>query len=179
MLIQVSNVTQVTEALRVIDYDESGNNHRFNLEQRCLKMKVFRITGLLLLSVMLLAPLASCASPTSSETTANGTSTAVISLISPADARTMLDGESDAYLLDVRTQDEFDQGHIPGSALLPYDEIQARADELPADKAMPIIVYCRSGRRSAIAAESLKALGYTEIYDLGGIQDWPYETVAP
>ena len=112
------------------------------------------------------------------ETTNTSTQPAeIIRLISPADAKAMLESNPDILLLDVRTPEEYAAGYIAGSVLIPYDQIEARAGELPADKSTPIIVYCRSGRRSAIAAEVLAELGYTEIYDLGGIQDWPYDIV--
>jgi len=80
-------------------------------------------------------------------------------------------------LLDARTQEEYDEGHIESATLLPYDAIAADSAALPADKDATIIVYCRSGRRSAIAARMLADLGYTRIYDLGGIQSSPYKTV--
>jgi len=87
--------------------------------------------------------------------------------------------ESDDYiLLDVRTEEEYREQRIDGSVLIPNDEISIRAEaELP-DKDAAILVYCRSGRRSASAAAELAALGYTNIYDFGGIQSWPYETVS-
>jgi rhodanese-related sulfurtransferase len=91
----------------------------------------------------------------------------------------MLDADENVTLLDVRTQEEYDEGHIEGAILLPYDTITASSIGLPADKASAVIVYCRSGRRSAIAAETLLSLGFTNVYDLGGIQSWPYETVSP
>ncbi len=78
-------------------------------------------------------------------------------------------------LLDVRTAEEYASGRIPGAKLLPYDEIAARAQELATlagTKDRPIVVYCRSGRRSAIAASSLKSLGYTTVADFGGISAW-------
>lgn len=78
-------------------------------------------------------------------------------------------------VLDVRTAEEHAEGHIPGALLMPYDEIPLRFAER--DKARPLVVYCRSGRRSAIAAESLRKLGYTRVYDLGGLESWkgPWE----
>lgn len=116
--------------------------------------------------------------PTGSvSTTASTQPAAILELISPADAKAMLDNNPDVLLLDVRTAEEYAAGHIADSQLLPYDQIAARANELPADKTTPIIVYCRSGNRSAVAANTLAELGYTEIYDLGGIQDWPYDIV--
>ncbi len=101
-----------------------------------------------------------------------------VQLITPEDAKALLASEPAVLLLDVRTQEEYDSGHIAGSVLMPNDEIETRSAELPADRATTIVVYCRSGRRSALAAETLLSLGYTKIYDLGGIQDWPYETVV-
>ncbi len=98
-------------------------------------------------------------------------------LITPDAARELI-GKPNVTLLDVRAKYEFDEAHIDGALLLPYDTITADSPELPADKAATIIIYCRSGRRSAIAADTLEALGYTDVYDLGGIQDWPYETVS-
>jgi len=87
--------------------------------------------------------------------------------------------ESDNYiLLDVRTEEEFVEKRIDGAILIPDFEIAVRAEtELP-DKEATILIYCRSGRRSASAAETLTALGYTNVYDFGGIIDWPYETVS-
>ncbi len=96
--------------------------------------------------------------------------------ISPEEAKELI-GEANVVLLDVRTQEEYDEGHIEGAVLLPYDAITADSAGLPADKDATIIIYCRSGRRSAIAAETLLGLGYTRVYDLGGIQSWPYAVV--
>lgn len=97
--------------------------------------------------------------------------------ISPETARDMMD-EADSYvLLDVRTQEEYTAGHIDGAVLIPDFEISQRAEaELP-DKDAVILVYCRSGRRSALAAQELAAMGYTNVYDFGGIQDWGYDIV--
>ena len=98
-------------------------------------------------------------------------------IITPEDARALI-GTEGVTLLDVRAKYEYDEAHIEGAVLLPYDTITAASPELPPDKDGAIIVYCRSGRRSAIAADTLAELGYTNVYDLGGIQDWPYETVT-
>ena len=97
--------------------------------------------------------------------------------ISAEDAKAMMDDGAPYILLDVRTQEEFDEGHIEGALLIPYDEIANLAEtELP-DKDARILLYCRTGRRSAIAAETLAGMGYTDVYDFGGIVDWPYQTV--
>lgn len=91
-------------------------------------------------------------------------------------AKEIMDTESDYIILDVREQDEFDKEHIKGSILIPYTEIENKAEEMLPDKNKQILVYCRSGRRSKIAALSLAQLGYTNVKEFGGIIDWPYET---
>lgn len=93
------------------------------------------------------------------------------------EAKARLDEEAGIILLDVRTQEEFDAGHIPGAVCLPNEDISASLP-LPFDKDAEILVYCRSGRRSAEAAEKLAAMGYTNVADFGGIIDWPYETAT-
>ena len=97
--------------------------------------------------------------------------------ISGAEAKALMDSESGYIILDAREQDEYDEGHIPRAILIPYGEIADRAEnELP-DKEQLILVYCRSGRRSKIAAEELVKLGYTNVKEFGGIIDWEYEIV--
>ena len=97
--------------------------------------------------------------------------------ISGAEAKALMDSESGYIIIDARTQEEYDQGHIPGAIMIPEYEIAARAEnELP-DKNQLILVYCRSGRRSKIAAEELVKLGYTNVKEFGGIIDWEYEIV--
>jgi rhodanese-related sulfurtransferase len=98
--------------------------------------------------------------------------------ISPKDAKAMLAARKGIVLLDVRTREEYVAERIPDSILLPYDQIDAAsAAKIIGPKDRTVIVYCRSGRRSAIAAQALAALGYRDILDLGGIQSWPYEIV--
>ena len=87
-----------------------------------------------------------------------------------------MDTEEDYIILDVRTQEEYDQGHIPGAILIPNTEITAEAEKVLTDKDQLILVYCRSGRRSKLAAVTLAQLGYTNVKEFGGIIDWPYET---
>ena len=93
------------------------------------------------------------------------------------EAKARLDQDGDLILLDVRTQTEYDQGHIPGAVCLPSEEI---GQDMPVafDKDAEILVYCRSGRRSAEAAGKLAELGYRNVADFGGILDWPYETTT-
>lgn len=83
--------------------------------------------------------------------------------------RPLTDTPKDVIWLDVRTPEEFAEGHINTALNLPYDEIEAKASTLLPDKAATIHVYCRSGRRSAIAVQTLKTLGYTNLHDRGGI----------
>ena len=97
--------------------------------------------------------------------------------ISGAEAKALMDSESGYIILDAREQDEYDEGHIPRAILIPYGEIADRAEKELPDKNRLILVYCRSGRRSKIAAEELVKLGYTNIKEFGGIIDWEYEIV--
>ena len=96
--------------------------------------------------------------------------------ITAEQAKGIMDSQGGYIILDVRTQDEFDETHIPGAILIPHDEITEKAEDLLTDKDQLILVYCRSGRRSKLAAEALVELGYTNIKEFGGIIDWPYET---
>ena len=97
--------------------------------------------------------------------------------ISGAKAKALMDSESGYIIIDARTREEYDQGHIPGAILIPEYEIADRAEKELPDKAQLILVYCRSGRRSKIAAEELVKLGYTNVKEFGGIIDWEYEIV--
>ena len=96
--------------------------------------------------------------------------------ITAEEAKQIMDSEEGYIILDVRTQEEYDEGHIPGAILIPNTEMEAQVEEILTDKAQLILVYCRSGRRSKIAAEAWVELGYTNIKEFGGIIDWPYET---
>ena len=96
--------------------------------------------------------------------------------ISAKDAKELLVSDSSVILLDVRTIAENYELRIPGSTLIPLDTLEAKAESLLANKEVKIIVYCRSGNRSKEAADILIGLGYKNVFDLGGIIDWPYET---
>ncbi|MCX8132113.1 MAG: rhodanese-like domain-containing protein [Clostridia bacterium] len=96
--------------------------------------------------------------------------------IKPEEAKKRLESEKGSILLDVRTQEEYDEKHIPNSLLIPVDVIEKEAPAKLTDKNATIFVYCRSGRRSVTASETLVKMGYTNVYNLGGIIDWPYET---
>ena len=96
--------------------------------------------------------------------------------ISQEEAKEMMDSQ-DVIILDVREQDEYDSGHISGAVLLPVGTIdETTAAEVIPEKDSTVLVYCRSGNRSKTASSSLAELGYTDIYEFGGINTWPYET---
>ena len=95
--------------------------------------------------------------------------------ITAEEAKQIMDSEEGYIILDVRTQEEYDQGHIPGAIVISHEEIEEKAEEVLTDKDQLILVYCRSGRRSKIAAEALVERGYTNIKEFGGIIDWSYE----
>ena len=98
-------------------------------------------------------------------------------MISAQEAKEIMDSGVDHIILDVREQDEYDAGHIPDAILLPYTQIEQKVEDVILDKNALLLVYCRSGRRSKIASETLSALGYTNVKEFGGINDWPYEIV--
>jgi rhodanese-related sulfurtransferase len=95
--------------------------------------------------------------------------------ITAEEAKQIMDSEEGYIILDVRTQEEYDEGHITGAIVISHEEITEKAEDVLTDKEQLILVYCRSGRRSKIAAEALVELGYTNIKEFGGIIDWPYE----
>ena len=96
--------------------------------------------------------------------------------ISQEEAKEMMDTQ-EVIILDVREQDEYDSGHIPGAVLLPVGTIdETTAAEVIPEKDSTVLVYCRSGNRSKTASSMLAELGYIGIYEFGGINTWPYET---
>ena len=141
--------------------------------------------ALIALAALAIFPLGACGSPKAAD------ATSVLSPSYPAqsaeaeyhkipaeEAKKRMDQNPDAIVLDVRTQSEYEESHIPRAILIPNETIGGgRPEQLP-DLDAEILVYCRSGNRSRQAAEKLVALGYTQVYDFGGIVDWPYETVS-
>ncbi len=114
---------------------------------------------------------------TSSEISTENTE-AVYREITAEQAKEMMDSGEEIIILDVRTDAEFEEAHIEGAILIPDYEIENLAESQLPDKNSTILIYCRSGRRSEGAALKLVEMGYTGIYDFGGIIDWPYETVS-
>ena len=87
-------------------------------------------------------------------------------------------GSQDVVVVDVRTQEEYDGGHIENAILVPNESIGDEPPEALPDKEAALLIYCRSGRRSKEAAEKLLRLGYQSVYDFGGVIDWPYALVT-
>lgn len=102
---------------------------------------------------------------------------AAVVKISAEEAQAMMASDDPYILVDVRTEAEFDEGHIEGAILLPNDEIETLAPDQLKDKDAVILVYCRSGNRSAQASKLLVELGYKNVYDFGGIIYWPGDIV--
>ena len=108
----------------------------------------------------------------------NGNNKSSYEQITPAEAKALMDSEEGYVILDVRTPEEFAERHIEGAMLIPDYEIGEKAESILTDKDQLILVYCRSGRRSKNAANELATLGYTNIKEFGGINDWKYGTVT-
>ena len=96
--------------------------------------------------------------------------------ISTEEAYEMM-ASQEVVVVDVRTREEYDGGHIENAVLVPNESIDSEMPEALPDKEATLLVYCRSGRRSKDAAQKLLKLGYQSVYDFGGIIDWPYELV--
>lgn len=99
-------------------------------------------------------------------------------VISQKKAKEMMDTMEGYIIVDVRTQEEYDAGHIPGAVCIPNETIETEPPGLLPEKEQVIFVYCRSGNRSKQAVKKLAAMGYTNLYEFGGIQTWEYETEA-
>lgn len=137
-----------------------------------------RILGSALVLVVLAALMVGCSQ---GEQTAEDATAAKVSAeytqISQEKAQEMMKSE-DVVIVDVRTQDEYAEGHIPGAICVPNESIvDAQPEELP-DLEQTILVYCRSGRRSKEASQKLADMGYTNVYEFGGIIDWSGEVVT-
>ena len=125
---------------------------------------ILSLAGLIVVAAVaayLLRPTSSCCAQ---ETT-------TVQAISPSAYQAQFaDADAEHLLIDVRTPEEFAGGHIEGAVNIPVDALASRLSEIPAGQ--PVVVYCRSGSRSATASRILADAGYTSIYDLGGLQGW-------
>ena len=97
--------------------------------------------------------------------------------ITPQEAKEIMDTQDGYIILDTREPSEYEAGHIPGAIVISHEKIKEQAESQLPDKDQLILVYCRSGRRSKLAAQDLVDLGYTNVKEFGGIIDWPYEVV--
>lgn len=102
---------------------------------------------------------------------------AEVQRISIEEAKRNLDENQSIVLLDVRTKMEYDEGHIEGAINIPVNELEYEIEDLVPNKKQTIYLYCRSGVRTIVAGDTLLNLGYTSVYDMGGIIYWPYEIV--
>ena len=125
--------------------------------------------------MLTLLGLTACAQNSSQEKT---TEEITYRQISQSEAKKMMETEKDFIILDVRTQEEFDEKHIENAILIPDYEIEQKAEKMLPDKDRLILVYCRSGRRSKNASQKLAQMGYTNVYEFGGINTWQYGTVT-
>ena len=123
-----------------------------------------------------LAPLSGCTLSKTKKDTEDMTDKAAYQKISAEEAYEMM-ASQEVVVVDVRTQEEYDGGHIENAVLVPNESIGSEMPEALPDKEATLLVYCRSGRRSKDAAEKLLKLGYQSVYDFGGVIDWPYELV--
>ena len=101
-----------------------------------------------------------------------------VKTLSPQQARQLMMRTADYLLFDVRSRAEYQQMHLPGAIYAPAAGIAAAVVQQQAEHGTPILIYCRVGLRSRAAAEELTRMGYTQVYDIGGIADWPYEVVS-
>lgn len=122
---------------------------------------------LCIVSLLMLMALTGCAADNSPSTYVS---------ISAAEAKALMENETGYIILDVRTEKEFAEGHIPGAILIPDYDIEECAEAMLPDKKQLILVYCRSGRRSKNAAAKLAEMGYSNVKEFGGIIDWSYGT---
>ena len=98
--------------------------------------------------------------------------------ISMSEAMEIMESQENYIILDVRTEEEFNRGHIPEAVCIPNEVIEEKAEEKLPDKEQLLLVYCRSGNRSKQASRKLAKLGYTKVYEFGGIKDWPGKVVS-
>lgn len=145
-------------------------------------MKFKNLKGLMVL-IICLTLFSGCSGEENSPTTTSDTTEITTNSsfgyeqISGEQAKHLMDTEKDYIIIDARTIEEFSEGHIEDAILIPEYEISERAEKELLNKDQLILVYCRSGRRSKIAAQALADLGYTNVKEFGGIIDWQYEIV--
>lgn len=147
-------------------------------ERHSMHRRTFLIAASLA-SIVSLAELTGCLGAAAGSNGSNATndsgSSASYQQVNAETAKELMDTEDDYVILDVRTQAEYDESHIPGAILIPHDTVATAAEDALPDKGQLILVYCRSGNRSKQASQALVDLGYTNVVEFGGINSWPYE----
>ena len=143
---------------------------KFISYKRILKALLFAVPFLMILFIFV-----GC-NGQQKETPDDGSNELSYEQISGEEAKQIIDSQSGYVIIDARTQVEYDSGHIKNAIMIPEYEISEKAATMLPDKEQLILVYCRSGRRSKIAAQALVDLGYTNVKEFGGIIDWKYET---
>lgn len=130
---------------------------------------------ILAVSMILCILVSGCAQKTSDA--ASTTDSLGYTVIKAEEAKKMMDA-GDVIIVDVRTDAEYAEKHIPDAINIPVESINTEKPEQLPDLNKKVLVYCRTGIRAAAASKKLVAIGYTQVYDMGGIVDWPYDTVA-
>ena len=136
--------------------------------------------GMLTISICLLAACSMANSSDSSQTPAasepQNAGEEAYHKITAEEAKNMIEATDDIIIVDVRTAEEYTEKHIPNAILVPNETIANEASVKLPDQGATLVIYCRTGVRSKQAADKLVEMGYTNVYDMGGIADWPYET---
>lgn len=146
-----------------------------------MKNKVLIFTVFMVVAIIMITMLTGCDKKMKKEEETplmNETTKSSYQKITPEKAKEIMDEQSEIVIVDVRTQEEYEDGHIENAVLIPDYEIKEKAEKIIDDKNKKILVYCRSGRRSASAAKILLEMGYTDVLDFGGIIEWPYSIVS-
>ena len=136
-----------------------------------------KLKGLIILIIISLSTfgLSACHGGENKKNSNNAAQNSSYEQITAEEAKKIMDNSSGYIILDVRTAEEFAEGYIENAINISHEELKDKAEDVLADKEQTILVYCRSGRRSKIASETLVSLGYTNVKEFGGIIDWPYE----
>ena len=139
---------------------------------------ITKISTIIILTLISILVLNACSKPNqkvNTTTTINNQSS--FEQITQTEAKNIMDTQDDYIILDVRTIEEYNDGHIKGAILIPDYEIATKAKDELKNKNQLILVYCRSGRRSKLASQELANQGYTNIKEFGGINTWQYDIV--
>jgi phage shock protein E len=149
----------------------------YNLEKRRRKKMNKKSLPSVLAALVFVLTLSACGSSRPASNDSGSVKGDPYTVINAEKAKSMIDA-GNVTIVDVRTPDEFAEKHIPDAINIPVESIGTeKPDGLP-DLDAVILVYCRTGIRAANASGKLADIGYTQIYDMGGIVDWPYDTVA-